>query len=1096
MACDPYDPATGLFLTDKNWGTQSAGQWSFSHDGTQGNYERYVLEKGGTTEEELLIPQDQTLSVRWIFFPNDEFLAVRASTQSGNSTDWDVYIYDLRSGVSSYDIGGPWLTGGAGTPQLHFQYSSDGTAFYLWIGGDGQPNTSHDHKVFRTATGDELCSYGQLSVQAARRARITSGGDVEIITEPGSGGATVHKSCPLPQGELEITPDPGSFPEAVVGGPPGTASTTREFTLENVGADCLTVESIADAGAFQVSSTSRSLPADLDPGESMTVTVTFAPASTGSYGPTSLQVSHTPGVGDDEIRCEGSARDPTVSLGLNAGAHDFGRVRTGQDETWELTIDNTGEADLDVTVPASNSGPFQWQQLDTTIGYQSSDSVEVTFSPNVVGDLSATLTVQSNAPSSPHQVALQGEGCVAEATMGLPPANPVDFGEVERGFRTVRTLTIENTGTGPLEFDARIEGPDAGLFGLQPPSGSVTDVVTNRHYVVNPTGGNACGSVATGPGSVLLGVAFYADDDPGTVSATLRVYDHNGTGGAPAEWTVPLTAEITPPETIDVGLVLDRSGSMSDDLGARRKADATVAGGKLFTRLMRTDVGDRETVVRYNQAPDVVQAMTEVGGSGTPQADIVAKINASALSPTGSTAIAGGVLEALDELDTPQPDPPDQLGKALVVLTDGKDNTAYQDPDDGTWYSLLGGVVDRPGMGVVTTESLPDPGDVRMYGVGLGREEDIDKERLNYLSTTTGAYFGVVGGLTGRHYFDLEKYFTQIFMDAAGMEGVSDPVYTITPGEEHVHEFDVLRGDTGALVVIYDEEEGRLPFHLETPAGELVEPGIVPSGFQLRHGATDTARFVDLRVPQGKPERYAGRWKIVVSHEGRICQGDPEGEAYPAEDTIGLASHAPIEEEGSEEDGEEPTPWGRGYLPEKCRDTDDPVDYGVAIGVGSNFRMQPFLTPDTVHVGEPIHLSATVSEAGLPVEGCDVTVEARSPSGREWTLDLEDDGDHGDGDADDGEYAREFRQTAEAGGYEFTFRTVGESRDGEPVTREAVRAKYVQGRTPDDGGGGGIREAIVECCRRNSLYLRIGLILLVLIVLLLVLAIADAGPFA
>ena len=116
---------------------------------------------------------------------------------------------------------------------------------------------------------------------------------------------------------------------------------------------------------------------------------------------------------------------------------------------------------------------------------------------------------------------------------------------------------------------------------------------------------------------------------------------------------------------------------------------------------------------------------------------------------------------------------------------------------------------------------------------------------------------------------------------------------------------------------------------------------------------------------------------------------------------------------------------------------------------------------------------------GLPVTGCTVTVDAVSPSGQTWTsIVLKDDGAHDDGDADDGEYGRLFTQTGVAGSYTFTFRATGYTRDGEPVNREAVRAKYVEWTVkepptqpvPDD-----------KCCWRLIRLVSVGLGVLVLL---------------
>jgi hypothetical protein len=288
--------------------------------------------------------------------------------------------------------------------------------------------------------------------------------------------------------------------------------------------------------------------------------------------------------------------------------------------------------------------------------------------------------------------------------------------------------------------------------------------------------------------------------------------------------------------------------------------------------------------------------------------------------------------------------------------------------------------------------------------------------------------FRVDQDLTGTKFFQLEKYFTQIFMDIVDMSTVTDPMFWIAAGDTHEIEFDVLRGDVGALVVIYDWEGKRLPFYCISPTGELLDPVSIPAGYQLRSGVTNETRIVEFKMPLLEPDRYAGRWKVVIRHPGKICMGMPPKK-----------------------------PKDKGFLPEKCRGFRQPILYGIAIGVGSNFRMTPFVTPGPVYVGDPIQLSALVAEAGLPVPGCTVTVKATAPGGTTSTRTLFDDGGHDDGAADDGEYANRYTQTFAPGVYHFEFRAVGTSRFGEPVVREGLRDKEVLpkgGRPPGDGGPG------------------------------------------
>jgi len=152
--------------------------------------------------------------------------------------------------------------------------------------------------------------------------------------------------------------------------------------------------------------------------------------------------------------------------------------------------------------------------------------------------------------------------------------------------------------------------------------------------------------------------------------------------------------------------------------------------------------------------------------------------------------------------------------------------------------------------------------------------------------------------------------------------------------------------------------------------------------------------------------------------------------------------------------------------------------------------MFPFVTPGVVRVGEPIQLTAMVSEYGLPARGCKVTLKAVRPDGSITTHLLPDDGLHGDDGADDATYGTPYVHTYQEGTYVFTFTTTGKSRDGKEVKREAVRSKYVEGRqplvpenpvTPTDPKGED------KCCRLIRVFLIIGLIIVFLILLLLLL---------
>lgn len=1051
MPCTPFGLAAGLFTTTESFHAGPEG--AFDVGVTPGDPASYQIRHSGSVVATRArgIYAD---ALSWNLFPGGHFLAVQLVRDTGvGFVDYRLDVWDVTTPGSPTDVSpttGP--LSGSGTPQLHCDPSTDGKAYHLWIGEGG--NQSHNHAVYRSESGAHLCS-GMASSATGQRFAERTGDDIRIFLGPPSGAELGR--CPLPAGRLTVVEGCQVFPEVVIGGPPGTTTSTRTYTLRNAGDDCLVVSAIADVAPFRVTATMPTMPVSLSPTESMTVVVEFAPTATGSTGETHLAITRSPAAGDDHLCAEGTARDPMASLsfaptGLSFGTHPAGTPVGGG----RLTITNNGELPVTIEVPAPPPGlRFDWASVPpgTSLGITSSRDVAVTFTPLEEGPASGTLIVHSSLPGSPHSFPLSGTGCVAAGELSFPLAPFPAFGDVEVGYRNVRFVTVANTGDGDALLRARISDTTTG-FALADATGSITSAEAQRVWTIPPA--VRCGPGTTGSGEVLVAVNFWATGAPGPRSATLTLEQLSG-GAVVASQDYPLSAVVVPGVALDLAAALDRSGSMADPVCERQKSDAAIEAGQLLVQLMRPDVDDRVATVRFNQNPEPIQPITPVSESTAPTQDAVAAgLNATSLAPDGSTSIAGAAMAGLAEIETPRPAPPGELRKVVVILTDGMDNTAYQDPATGTWYSVMGGRSRRPSSSfgipwslfdMVDTEPLSWPMGVSGYAVGIGAEENIDRGQLAALSTGSGGFYLVVTCLAGDQFFQLEKYFLQIFMDAVGMASVEDPVFTINPGEVQRFEFDLLRGDVAGLVTVFDKDNVRLPFRIVSPEGEELSMTAAPPGFATRSGTAPTARFLEFKVPQTEPHRYAGRWVVEVAHTGR---GPGEGDNV----THGYAKTAV---------------------------------YGIAIGAGSNFRMQPYVSPGPVSVGEPIRLTAVLSEAGWPAMGAQVTVEATSPSGRQSTWTLRDDGAHGDGDADDGEYAELYDRATEGGSYLFTFRAEGRTRDGEPVRREATLAKYVQGRlsldpTPNRGDGG----ALDKCCQLLARWLPLlGAGLLIVIVLLL-----------
>jgi von Willebrand factor type A domain len=908
------------------------------------------------------------------------------------------------------------------------QESAGNGSVFLAFGQSGTDETGV--AIYRSDDGSALLSLGATIVPTGQT--IGEATASQLLIHYSTGGASHTASTALPQGVAGVTPSSVTFPEAFVGGCP-FVPVTKQFTVRNTGNDCLTVVSIADAPPFSVQATSPALPCSLKTNETVQVTIRFAPTAPGSWNPAHLAVATSGGAA--ALDCVGTASPAVFKVQLNATTFNFGKVPVGQTAPAQsLVITNVGSKPLGVTVPAISVSGFSSAGYDGTLDCGHSQSVPVDFLAESVGVQTAMLSVASSAPGSPQAVTLTAEGCIAHAEISVPPLAPIDFGNLEQGFRTVKTLEVTNAGDGQLSFTATIGGADAASFGLPDPNGSITDVTAARGYAVDPVA--PCGSVAAGNGKGVVAVSFFADTAPSPMPklATLTLSGSNAANvPAGTTWVFPLSATVVPPLAVDAAVVVDHSGSMSDALGSRVKLDAAISASALFIELLRPDMDDRAAAVRFNEAAELLVPITPVSSTTPPTQNTIRDALPAQIAPAqGSTAIAAGASFAFTEVQKPRAVPPPALVKAVIVLTDGIENTAFEDAG-GEFLSITGGPMARPMLpGTVNTVPMVKPPGIATYAIGIGYDGQVSPGQLGALASSAANVFRVNQDLSGLQYFQLEKYYTQIFMSVVGTSPVTDPMFWISNGETQRIEFDMLEGDVDALIIVFDHDGGRLPFHCLSPHGEIVDPAAVPPGFALRSGWTDRTRFVHFKTPRHEPVRYAGRWNVVIENPGRICFGVPQ-------------SRKP------------------GFVPRDCRPHRDPVLYGIAIGVGSNFRMEPFVTPSPVFVGDPIALTAVLTEAGLPSRGCAVNVVVTAPSGATSGMTLPEHGIPPNAALDDGQYGTAFTHTLEEGTYHFTFHAAGHGRSGGRVVREAMRDKIVLSRT--GGGAGGGDGDGDKCCR-------------------------------
>src|SRR4051812_9254920 len=205
----------------------------------------------------------------------------------------------------------------------------------------------------------------------------------------------------------------------------------------------------------------------------------------------------------------------------------------------------------------------------------------------------------------------------------------VDFGDVPEGLggvgvTTYRPITLELTGCGPVTF--RIDSGPAGGFG--------TPLVTTTPVRADEYGALACGHLWLS----------YTSSTAGSVSNGSVTVSCPETGDS---WVVNIHARTIARPKSAVALVLDHSGSMSEDAGdGAPKVDKLKQAVSTFAGLMLQ--GDGLAVVRFDDTVQRLQDVLDVGpltpvAPGSGREGVQAIVAGAQLDPAGGTSIGGGV---------------------------------------------------------------------------------------------------------------------------------------------------------------------------------------------------------------------------------------------------------------------------------------------------------------------------------------------------------------------------------------------------------------------------------------------------------------------
>jgi len=412
---------------------------------------------------------------------------------------------------------------------------------------------------------------------------------------------------------------------------------------------------------------------------------------------------------------------------------------------------------------------------------------------------------------------------------GVMLATPsIDFGGVPEGVggvgvTTYRAVVFEVSGCGPVTLQIT-SGPTGG-FGT-PLGTSIT--VTPDEYGPLAHGRLWLSYTSSAPGSSVTG------------TVGMRWVETGQT------WSINISAHTVARPKSAVVLVLDHSGSMSEDSGdGTPKADKLKQAVSTFSGLMLP--GDGLGIVRFDDTVQRLVDVTDVGptapvtpGSGRDRANQV--VAGSQLDPAGGTSIGGGVAEGKATLDAAPATAPPWAVKAMLVVTDGKENV--------------------PPMISSVASSIT----ANTFAIGIGLPSNISVAALNALTQNHLGYLLVTGSITTDVSFRLTKYFLQVLAGVTNAAVVIDPEGRLAIGAEHRIPFSVCDADIGFDAIVLCDAPQLLEFELEAPDGTRFDPSAAARPtidyFVLPHSSF--YRVALPALPANAGGTHGGRWHIVL----------------------------------------------------------------------------------------------------------------------------------------------------------------------------------------------------------------------------------------
>ncbi len=157
-----------------------------------------------------------------------------------------------------------------------------------------------------------------------------------------------------------------------------------------------------------------SFPMVIEAGETFKFDVHFAPAEEIEYSGDILINSNDKN-SPHSIFLDGTGYAAQPELNLSVQALDFGQVDLNNENSLSFDIENTGNADLEISMMEIKDDPENVFHIESdpgtfTLAPGEKNNLTINFTPSEEKNYSASLSIQSNAGDEPYELPLSGEG--------------------------------------------------------------------------------------------------------------------------------------------------------------------------------------------------------------------------------------------------------------------------------------------------------------------------------------------------------------------------------------------------------------------------------------------------------------------------------------------------------------------------------------------------------------------------------------------------------------------------------------------------------------------------------------------------------------